>query len=64
MASNKFGVDKGYFEHRMKLIIKNLDDYTPQELYRELTRLADVAVPNGGISREAIEKRISAALGE
>ena len=64
MATNRFGVDVSYFEHKMKLIIRDLNNYTPHELYRELTRLADVAVPNGGISREAIEKRISAALGE
>ena len=64
MTVNRFGVDVSYFEHKMEIIIRDLDNYTPSQLYRELSRLANVAAPQGVITRDEIEARKRAVLND
>lgn len=42
-GKNEFDLDVGYFERKMAAIVKDLEDYTPEELHRELLKLAEVA---------------------
>jgi hypothetical protein len=38
-------IDFNYFDKKLKLIIRDLRSYSPQELSRELMRLANTAAP-------------------
>jgi len=42
-GANRFGVDCGYFEEKLSLVLRDLDDYTPGELSCELLRLSNTA---------------------
>jgi len=42
---NEYGLDANYFKNKLSLIARDADNYTPDEMYRELTRLAEVARP-------------------
>lgn len=44
--TNEYGLDVNYFKEKLKLILRDVGNYTPDEMYRELTRLADVASPD------------------
>lgn len=41
--SNEYGLDYEYFERKLKLVIRDAKMYTPDEMMRELSRLAYVA---------------------
>lgn len=43
---NKFGLDADYFSAKLKLIIMDINFYTPKELAVELERLAKTAHTN------------------
>ncbi len=43
---NNYGLDSRYFKEKLSLIVRDAGNYTPAEMYRELTRLAEVARPN------------------
>jgi hypothetical protein len=38
--TNEYGLDVNYFKGKLKLIVRDLDRYTPAELFRELSRLS------------------------
>lgn len=40
---NESGVDVSYFKNKLELVLKELLDYTPNELHAELTKLATAA---------------------
>ena len=40
---NKYGLDTRYFKEKLKLIVRDIQHYSPDELERSLKRLADVA---------------------
>jgi len=43
--TNRFGVDTEYFKRELAVLSKSLPNRTPDELYRYLIRLANVAMP-------------------
>jgi len=43
MATNRHGLDQSYFTDKLALIQRDIDNYTPAELARELARLAVTA---------------------
>lgn len=45
MGTNRYGVDASYFSDKIKLILRDIDNYTGEELATEFTRLADTANP-------------------
>lgn len=44
--TNEHGLDARYFKEQLGLIVRDADNYTPDEMHRALTRLAKVAEPN------------------
>lgn len=40
---NEYGLDVSYFENKLKLVVRDIARYTPDELHRELSRLAGTA---------------------
>jgi hypothetical protein len=43
MAENRYGLDAGYFKKKLGQVVWGIDNYTPEELARELARLAVTA---------------------
>jgi hypothetical protein len=43
--SNQHELDSEYFDHQLRLIVNDIDNYTPLGMFRVLTKLADVARP-------------------
>ncbi len=41
--TNEYGLDLRYFRENLSRILRDVDCYTPEEMYNALTRLADVA---------------------
>lgn len=41
--TNEYGLDVRYFRSKLSTVINGLENYTPDELARELVRLADTA---------------------
>ena len=41
--NNRYGLDTHYFKKKLKLILRDVEMYTPDEMFTELTRLAGVA---------------------
>ena len=39
--TNEYGLDVHYFKNKLELILRDVGNYTPDEMYRELTRLAE-----------------------
>lgn len=39
---NEYGLDVSYFKGKLSLILRDVANYTPDEMYRELTRMASV----------------------
>lgn len=39
---NEYGLDVNYFKNKLSLLVRDIDCYKPEELYRELSRLANV----------------------
>lgn len=37
---NRYGLDVDYFKRKLKIIIRDVDNYTPSELARELARMS------------------------
>ena len=50
---NHRGVDVNYVSEKLKLILRDLDHYTPDELYRELGRLRDTLDVENNIGEES-----------
>lgn len=42
---NRYGVDTCYFEKKLKSVLRDIANYTPDELARELARLSKTADP-------------------
>lgn len=40
---NEYGLDVDYFQKKLKLIVRDADRYTPDEMARELARLSVTA---------------------
>jgi len=38
--TNEYGLDINYFKGKLKLVLRDIDRYTPAELFRELSRLS------------------------
>lgn len=41
--TNRFGVDTDYFTEKLGILIRDMGDYTPEELARSLARLANTS---------------------
>ena len=41
MGKNRHGVDGEYFNKKLRLLIRDMDNYKPTELLREFSRLMD-----------------------
>tara|TARA_R110000737_G_scaffold77744_1_gene108981 strand:+ start:2314 stop:2526 length:213 start_codon:yes stop_codon:yes gene_type:complete len=41
--TNKYGLDYKYFQRKLKLIIRDAKNYTPDEMARELARMSQAA---------------------
>lgn len=41
--TNQYGLDADYFKLKLRLVVRNINSYTPAELARELGRLASTA---------------------
>ena len=50
--ANEFGLDVNYFKSKLKLIVRDLDRYTPAELFRELSGLSLTAADQGDMNVE------------
>ena len=48
MATNNYGLDTDYFEKKLKLVVRDVENYTPDEMFNELTRLMMVAATQAG----------------
>ena len=38
--TNEYGLDVNYFKGKLKLVLRDIDRYTPTELFRELSQLS------------------------
>ena len=38
--TNEYGLDINYFKGKLKLVLRDIDRYTPAELFRELSQLS------------------------
>jgi len=45
-VKNEYGLDVSYFESKLQLVLRDCSRYTPQEMARELHRLAMIADEN------------------
>ncbi len=43
---NQYGLDVSYFESKLKIVLRDVANYTPQEMARELHRLSMTADEN------------------
>lgn len=41
--TNRFGLDTDYFEEKLSITLRDIDNYTPEEMARALTRLGITA---------------------
>lgn len=44
--TNQYGLDADYFQKWMRRVLRGLDNYIPEELARELARMAVTANPS------------------
>lgn len=42
---NRYGVDTAYFQKQLKIVERDLENYTPSELVQVFTNLADAVKP-------------------
>lgn len=56
-AKNRYGVDCDYFKGKMAVIMRDMGDFTPEELNGALRQLARTAIGFGD-EREAINESI------
>ena len=54
MATNRYGLDVSYFKEKLKLIVRDIDNYKPSEFFREMERLANAAYPSVETSKKEI----------
>lgn len=54
MSNNRYGLDTDYLCKRMERMIRDLDNYTPDEAARELSSMADFAKQHEPLSDEDI----------
>ena len=45
MGTNRYGIDAGYFNKKLQLIIRHMEHYKPFELVSEFSRLMDAVRP-------------------
>jgi hypothetical protein len=50
MANNEYGLDTDYLEKRMSRMVRDIKQYTPDEAFNELSRMAVVAAQQAGHS--------------
>ena len=43
MMSNEYGLDSHYFKKKLKCVVRDVEMYTPDEMFNELSRLMMVA---------------------
>lgn len=48
--NNKYGLDAEYFKKKMKLIVRDVDNYSPNEMFNELSRLSLVAATQADLN--------------
>lgn len=48
MSNNRFGLDADYMRNKLKLMERDIDNYTPDEAFNELSRMAIVAAHQAG----------------
>lgn len=58
MATNEYGLDSNYFKKKLRLVVRDVDNYTPDEMFNELSRLAEVARRSGDHA-EAVSAALS-----
>lgn len=51
-ATNRYGVDCHYMRNKMAILMRDMDNYTPAELKRELDRMAGVL--SEGVINESV----------
>ena len=52
---NEYGLDADYFKKKLTLIVRDISQYTPSEMYRELIRLSLTAATQADIKVEVKE---------
>lgn len=50
MSANEYGFDHKYMRKRMERMVRDIDRFTPDEAFTELTRMAMVAATQAGLS--------------
>lgn len=50
--SNEYGLDDHYFEKKLRCIHRDVKQYTPDEMFNELSRLTMVAAEQASLSVE------------
>jgi hypothetical protein len=48
MSNNEYGLDVDYMSNKLTLMERDIDRYTPDEAFNELTRMAGVAANQAG----------------
>jgi len=63
---NQHGLDARYFHGKLSLILRDIENYKPEEMYRELSRLADVlsTLPAPTMSQFANKADYEAAIAQ
>jgi len=63
-GKNQYGLDARYFHSALSSILRNIESYTPDEMYRSLSRLVDVlsTVPAPTMSQFANKADYEAAM--
>jgi len=56
---NEYGLDVSYFKKKLKLIVRDADRYTPDEMARELLRLSSAASTKVVIEPEFQKLRVA-----
>lgn len=49
MATNEYGLDANYLKKRMQRMINDIERFTPDEAFSELSRMALVAADQAGL---------------
>lgn len=50
--NNKYGLDASYFKKKLQGVLDDVENYTPEEMCRELTKYADVASSQSSVAKE------------
>ena len=55
--SNTYGLDVNYFKGKLKILLRDLDNYTPREFQQELKNMNDALAELGDIINPKLKEQ-------